>query len=176
MTAYEESMAELLRRVEALEAWNREGGLLYNIGTKLENVADQLEEDRTTIYGQLTEIEEAISQDRLYAVNREREEHKARWHATYNAAITRLASFTHGSAASELEIQAVHNTVHRACVLYADRAHGPLGSKTRADDINDHADSVNALVNAVLEACDYDLPDQVMALLTRAVEPFEAQK
>lgn len=49
-----------------------------------------------------------------------------RWHATYNAALTRLASFTHGAAAAESEIARVHKTIHDACVLYANAAHGPL--------------------------------------------------
>lgn len=66
--------------------------------------------------------EQELSEDKLYAINREREEHKARWHATYNAVMTGCQA---NPACDDWEPK----EIHEHCVEAADRAHGPLGSK-----------------------------------------------
>jgi len=51
---------------------------------------------------------------------------ETRWHATYDAALGRLACFTHGAGTTQAEIDSLLNATHESCVLYANRAHGPL--------------------------------------------------
>ncbi len=64
--------------------------------------------------------------NRVYPLDVSCAEHERveRWWVTYNAALTKLATMRGADVDDELD------ALHEACVVYADRAHGPLTLET----------------------------------------------
>lgn len=119
------------------------GGVLYNHGTQLGNLQDQLEEDRTEFQGRLEALEPGES-DRW------------EWLRTYNAAVPEAMRQLEGAFTGERYARAVHEY----CVAISNAAHGPLETakerklgkalKESVEWQRETRANVNALVKAAL--------------------------
>lgn len=173
MTAYEQSMAELVRRVEALEL---SADVRANEVRALRDLVAKAGERVEALEAQLKDaFEDAYSRRRQ------------RWHETYNASLRKIAIDKYMDAGVDSYTHSLGEAVeaaHRFAVMQADRAHGPLEVKAAAViPPIEHASwkmfadpRVEALVRATQELVENIEPYTAPRHLTNiksALKPFE---
>jgi hypothetical protein len=173
-----ESTANALVRKSAEDV--AEGGVLYNHGTQLGRLEDQLEEDRADFIRRLETLEGKYDEE----VDAEEIAREYRWHKAYNAALPHAQRVFEHWAEPER-----YNRIHMECTAVANRAHGALAAKpdvteslaraaVEASDkaeeyIDDMHENVNELVQVAREAWHFVAKD-LRAKIEAALKPFEA--